>query len=66
MYVGTVAELQAAREVSVGPFPITLHPPLPTVAMPTVTVSQVYVANLHITIYLHLTKKPLISCGCRN
>lgn len=30
-----VAELQAKGEVSLGNFPITLHPPLPTVAIPT-------------------------------
>ena len=36
MCVLTVAELQAQGEVSIGSFPITLHPPLPTVTIPQV------------------------------
>ena len=31
----SVAELQAAGEVPIGAFPITLHPPLPTVTLST-------------------------------
>ena len=37
-----VADLQAKGEVSIGNFPITLHPPLPTVSIPTPQVRILY------------------------
>lgn len=46
-----VAELQAQGEVSIGSFPITLHPPLPTVTIPTSQVHTICSYSTHALTY---------------